>query len=60
MVIVLLWRRWHEVPEVDRVLVCVLSTLPLLNKYRRDLKPPKGDKITVLLSTYGRQVVEFD
>jgi len=27
--IVLLWRRWHRVPEVDRVFVCVLSTLPL-------------------------------
>jgi hypothetical protein len=22
---VLLWRRWHEVPEVDKILVCVLS-----------------------------------
>jgi len=36
--IVLLWRRWHRVPEVDRVFVCVLSTPTL------QAPPPKGDK----------------
>jgi hypothetical protein len=39
--IVLLWRRWHGVLEVDRVLVFVLSTLPLR------VLPPKGDRNTL-------------
>jgi len=40
--IVLLWRRWHRVPEVDRVFVCVLSTPAL------QAPPPKRDKRAVV------------